>query len=128
MFRLKIVVALLAIFLSARESLATLEERQTLIQAALSEDAGEQISLLQKLIGSSDSMVVQALTAWRGGGLYLLETNDTKIPFLLEAQTDSNGAGRGIKVSDGSFLPGLFVGTDLIAVDTNSKLRKAIKT
>jgi urea transport system permease protein len=128
MFRLKILVAVVAMVLIARESFASPEERQTLIKAALSEDAAEQISLLQKLIGSNDSMVVQALTAWRGGGLYLLETNDTKVPFLLEAQTDSNGAARGIKVNDGSFLPGVYIATDLTAADTNSKLRKAIKT
>jgi urea transport system permease protein len=128
MFGLKIVVALLAILLSARATFATAEERQTLINAALSEDGGEQISLLQKLIGSNDALVEQALTAWRGGGLYLLETNDTKVPFILEAQTDANGAARGIKVSDGTFLPGVHVASDLTAVDTNSKLRKAIKT
>ena len=128
MFRLKILVAVMAILLTGRSGLATPEERQTLVKAALSEDGGEQIALLQKLIGSGDAMIVQALTAWRGGGLYLLETNDTKIPFLLEAQTDSNGSARGTKIIDGSLLPGVFVATDLTAVDTNSKLRKAIKT
>jgi urea transport system permease protein len=134
MFRLKIFVAALAMLLMSRAGFASPEDRQTLIKAALSENGAEQISLLQKLIGSNDSLVEQALTAWRGGGLYLLETNATKVPFLLEAQADSNGAARGIKVSDGGAIldtagkPIMFVASDLSAVDTNSKLRKAIKT
>ncbi|HUS34560.1 MAG TPA: hypothetical protein VM680_04335, partial [Verrucomicrobiae bacterium] len=134
MFRLKIFVAALAMLWTSRAGFAAPEDRQTLIKAALTEDGAEQISLLQKLIGSSDSLVEQALTAWRGGGLYLLETNDTKVPFLLEAQSDSSGAARGIRVSDGAVVadvsakPIMFVASDLTAVDTNSKLRKAIKT
>jgi urea transport system permease protein len=134
MFRLKVIAALMVALLATRINLATPEDRQTLIKAVLSEDAAEQTALLQKLIGSGDSMISPALTAWRGGTLYLFETNDTKIPFLLDAQIDSNGAARGIKLIDGtnfvdaSGKPTLFVASDLTAADTNSKLRKSIKT
>jgi urea transport system permease protein len=134
MFRLKVIAVLLAALLIPATNFASTEERQTLIKAIVSEDAAEQISLIRKLIGSSDSVVEQALTAWRGGALYLLETNDTKIPFLLDAQTDSNGAAHGLKLVDSATLldatgkPALFVASELTAVDTNSKLRKAIKT
>jgi urea transport system permease protein len=134
MFRLKVIAALMVVLLATRVTLATPEDRQTLIKAVLSEDAAEQTALLQKLIGSSDPIISQALTAWRGGALYLFETNDTKIPFLLDTQIDSNGAARGIKIIDGATLvdasgkPALFVASDLTAADTNSKLRKAIKT
>jgi urea transport system permease protein len=134
MFRLNVIAALMVALAAVRPGFATTEERQTLIKAVLSEDAAEQNGLLQKLIGSSDAMVAQGLTAWRGGTLYLFETNGAKIPFLLDSQIDSNGAARGIKVIDGANLTegagkaALFVATDLTAADTNSKLRKAIKT
>ena len=134
MFRLKVIAALLVALLAGRVSFAATEPRETLIKAILSEDAAEQAALLQKLIGANDPMIAQALTAWRGGTLFLFETNGTKTPFLLDSQTDSNGAAHGIKISDGSNLrdasgnPALFVATDLTPADTNSKLRKSIKT
>jgi urea transport system permease protein len=134
MFRLKVIAALLVALVVSRSSLAATEQRETLIAAILSEDAAQQSALLQKLIGANDPMIAQTLTAWRGGTLYLFETNGTKVPFLLDSQIDSNGAARGVKVSDGSNLldasgkPALFVATDLTVADTNSKLRKAIKT
>src|SRR6185436_11069442 len=64
--------------------------RTNLIAAVLAEDEADQIDRVKKLIDSSDPLVEQALTAWRGGALYLLETNGTKIPFLLDAATDAD--------------------------------------
>jgi urea transport system permease protein len=134
MFRLKFIAALLVALFAIRGVRASTEERQSLIKAVLSEDAAEQVSLLQKLIGANDLIIEQALAAWRGGGLYLLETNDTKIPFFLEAQTDSEGRARAVKVIDATNIlnasgkPAWFVPSDLTAADTGSKLRKAIKT
>src|SRR4051794_15093128 len=102
MFRLKVIVALLAALWATRVSFGSTEEREALVKAVLSEDAAEQNALLQKLIGSTDSIVAQALTAWRGGGLYLIETDGAKFPIFLEAQTDSEGRAHGIKVNDGA--------------------------
>jgi len=108
--------------------------RANLVQAILSEDLAAQTQLLQKLIGAEDPIVQQALTAWRGGSVYVFETNDTKLPFLLDAATDSDGNAKGIRIIDGEFLkagdgkPLLFVATDLTPADASSKLRKAIKT
>ena len=84
MFRLKVIAALTVALVMVSPALATSEEREILIKAVLSEDAAEQNALLQKLIGSNDAMIAPALTGWRGGTLYLLETNGTKIPFLLD--------------------------------------------
>jgi urea transport system permease protein len=108
--------------------------RTNLVQALLSEDFSEQTQLLQKMIGAEDTMIPQALTAWRGGSVYAFETNQTKIPFLLDAATDSDGRAKGIRIIDGEFLKGangepmVFAATDLTSIDANSKLRKAIKT
>ena len=108
--------------------------RTNLHQAILSEDLAEQTRLLQTLIGADDPMMVQAMTAWRGGSVYLFETNEAKIPFLLDPQSDSDGNAKGIRILDGEYITGennqplLFASTDLTPADANSKLRKAIKT
>lgn len=110
------------------------ELRTNLVSAILVEDAQEQIKQIKALADSNDPMVGQALSAWRQGGLYLYETNDAKIPFLLDAQTDNEGRAKGMRIVDGDFLKGpdgkplLLQASALTAVDTNSKLRKAIKT
>ncbi len=107
--------------------------RTNLTQALLSEDLAEQTRLLQTLIGADDPVVEQALTAWRGGAVYLYETNDTKTPILLDTQADGDGNAKGIRVLDGEFVkdadgrPLAFAATDLTAIDASSKLRKAIK-
>ena len=109
-------------------------QRTNLVQAILSEDFAEQRKLLQKLSGADDPFVQQALSAWRGGAVYLLDTNESKTPFLLDSATDSDGNAKGIRILDGNFLKGadgqplLFVATDLTPADTSSKLRAAIKT
>src|SRR5882672_4932272 len=108
-------------------------QRTNLVQAILSEDLAEQTQLLQKLIGAEDPIVQQTLTAWRGGSVYVFETNDTKVPFILEGTIDANSNAKGIRILDGEFLkdadgkPLLFVTTDLTPADASSKLRKAIK-
>ena len=108
-------------------------QRTNLVQAILSEDLAEQTQLLQKLIGAEDPMVQQALIAWRGGSVYVFETNDTKVPFILDTALDANSNAKGIRILDGEVLkdaegkPLLFVTTDLTPADASSKLRKAIK-
>jgi len=109
-------------------------QRALLAKAVLSEDANEQQDLIKQLVGANDPVIEQAMIAWRGGSLYLLETNDTKIPFLLEGQTDADGLAKGIRITDGEVFkdatgkPLLFSATDLTPADANAKLRKAIKT
>jgi len=112
---------------------ANAEARQTLIQAILSEDLAEQGTLLQKLIGVDDAIVLSTLTAWRGGSVFLHEDNDTRIPFTLESQVDAENRARALRVSDGNPIvdpagqPLLLSATDLTPVDASSKLRRLIK-
>ena len=127
--------ALLLLVAALRLPAATvLQERTNLLAAILSEDVTAQAELIKKLVGAKDPITEQALIAWRGGSLYLLETNETKTPFLLDAVADGEGRAKGIRLADGELLkdgagqPLLFVATDLTPVDSNSKLRKVIKT
>ena len=61
------------------------------------------------------------------------ETNDAKIPILLEEQTDADGKARAIRIGDGQFLKDdkgqevKFASADLTAVETDMKLRSAIQ-
>ena len=119
---------------SLKAGAASTEARTNLVQAILAEDSKEQIALISRLVGAKDPVVEQALAAWRQGGVFLLETNDSRVPFLLDPQVDAQGRVRGIGIIDGNPLrdtngaPLLLLPSELTAVDTDSKLRKAIKT
>lgn len=108
--------------------------RSNLVEAILSEDLARQTEIIRGFATSGDAFVEQTLTAWRGGSLYIFETNDTKTPFLLEAHSDGEGRAKGLRVLDASPLlddagnPMLFSGSELAPVDTSSKQRKVIKT
>ena len=123
---------LLSLFFAFDSSSAP-SHRTNLIEAVLSDDFARQSEIIKNLIEANDPMIEQALTAWRGGTLYLFETNETKIPFLLDAALDADGNAKGIRIIDGEFLRGAdgkplaFVANDLTAADATSKLRKAIK-
>ncbi len=109
--------------------------RQLLAQAVITEDADAQIELVNRLVDSTDDLVARGLAAWRLSELYLLTKEDeTKIPFLLDPQQDSEGRAKGIGIADGKFLVGadgkplLFLASELTPADNSSKLRRAIKT
>jgi urea transport system permease protein len=112
---------------------ASPQHRTNLVEAILAEDFARQGEIIRSLVDANDPLVEQGLTAWRGGELYLYETNETKVPFFLDSTTDGDGNAKGIRLIDGEFLkdaagkPLLFASADLTAADATSKLRKAIK-
>lgn len=113
---------------------ATSASRSNLVSAMLSSDPEEQQKLLREVTDASDSLVVQSLTAWRGGALYVHEDQDNRIPFILDSQTDADGNARGIRVLDGEPVAGSdgaplsFAAFELTSLDADSKLRRVIKT
>jgi urea transport system permease protein len=136
-FRTRIFLPLVAVVvlgLSARAESSN-EFRQILAQVAISEDADAQFAGLRQLINSTDPLVARGLAAWRLSELYLYAPDaDTKIPILLDAQLDSQGTARAIRISDGEYLknaagePLRLLAADLTPADTTSRLRRAIKT
>lgn len=108
--------------------------RAKLVEAVLSDEASKQTEIVKGLAESSEPIVQQILTAWRGGSLYLFETNDVRTPLVLDAQQDSEGRSLALKVADGEPLKDAagtalrFSADELTAADTDSKLRKTIKT
>jgi urea transport system permease protein len=129
-----VITSLACLFFSTTSATAAPAHRTNLVAAILSDDVSQQVELIRQLADANDPLVEQVLGAWRQGGLYLHETNAARVPFLLDAQTDAEGRARAIRVADGQPLrddknqPLAFAATDLTAVDTSSKLRKAIKT
>ena len=108
--------------------------RILLAEALLADDSGKQIALVKKLVDAGgDPLIAQALGAWRQGGVFLLETNNTRTPFILDSQTDADGKAKAIGLPGGEPLTDAagkalsFSATALTPVDTDSKLRKAIK-
>ena len=119
---------------SAVRAAAPSPHRILLAEALLSDDSGKQIALVKKLVDAGgDPLIAQALGAWRQGGVFLLETNDTRTAFILDPQTDADGKAKAIGIPTGEPLkdaagkPLSFSATDLTPIDTDSKLRKAIK-
>jgi len=108
--------------------------RAKLVEAITTEDAARQAELIRGFVDANDPFVKQALEAWRGGLVYLLEEGGAKVPVLLDAQTDSDGRSAAARILDGATVKdasGAVVmhnPIDLTAADTSSKLRKAIKT
>jgi hypothetical protein len=133
MFPSRLVSILAGLLSTALLATAGPEQRTNLVQAILSEDLQQQTQIISKLVDAVDPLVEQTLAAWRQGGVFLYETNDTRTPFILDPQTDTEGKAKAIRVIDGENLKEggkilTFSGGDLTAVDTSSKLRKAIKT
>jgi urea transport system permease protein len=109
--------------------------RGTLVRAVFSQDAMEQTELIKKLVDANDELVARALTAWRGGELYLFTPTESTnaIPLVLEPP-ETDGKCKAIRVADGELLKGSdgqplkLAPTDLTSADANSRLRRAIKT
>jgi urea transport system permease protein len=106
--------------------------RQQLVKTLLSEGEEQQTNLTQ-LADSGSKLAHDVLVAWTREGVYIYETNDAKIPILLEEQTDADGKARAIRIIDGEFLKDArgqelkFASADLTAADTDMRLRSAIQ-
>src|SRR5688500_13583060 len=75
--------------------------RTNLVEAIITEDGARQLDLIRGFVGSVDPHIQSGLEAWRGGLVYLFETNDTKVPVILDPQTDSDGRAAASRVIDG---------------------------
>ncbi len=108
-------------------------QRAALVEAVLSDDPDRQAEILRSLTDGTDPLLVRALEAWRGGVLYIHETDDAQIPFLLEQAADADGDARGIRIDTGEFLLDedhaelRFAEFELVPADADSDLRRAIR-
>jgi urea transport system permease protein len=131
-FRILAVFFLCVRVLASPEPPTDAAVRQQLVKTLLSEGPEQQTNLIE-LADSDSKLVHDVLTAWTRDGVYLYETNNAKIPLLLEDQTDADGKARAIRIIDGQFLKDekgqdvKFASADLTAADTDMRLRSAIQ-
>ncbi len=108
--------------------------RQTIVRAALAENATEKRQLIGLLMGQADPAIASLLEAWRVDALFVYTAPDgTKIPVQLSGEKDANGAQPALRIDTGAPLldlagqPLRLVGADLVAVEHNAALRRAMK-
>lgn len=130
-----ILIITVSVALAAPSVMAEAQHREWLVKAVLSENTGEQIELVRKLIDANDPLVARALMAWRQSELFVHQPADgARTPVLLDQQLEDNGKAKAVRLADGEYLkdadgkPVVFAVSELTPAETSSKLRKAIKT
>jgi urea transport system permease protein len=108
--------------------------RQTIVRAILTTDDGQKRAIIGSLAGQGDEAIRELFTAWRQDSLFVYTGPDgTKIPVELTDDKDANGAQAAIRVDNGEPLkdaagqPLRLVGTKLVAVEHDAKLRRAMR-
>ena len=107
--------------------------RQRLCRAILSEGA-EQKQLLGEISETGSKLVHDVLAAWTRDSVYLYDAPDgSKLPILLEDQTDADGKARAIRIDNGKFLADdknielHLDATTLTSAETDATLRSLIR-
>ncbi|MEI9960967.1 MAG: urea ABC transporter permease subunit UrtB [Limisphaerales bacterium] len=107
--------------------------REKLCRAIQSEGA-EQQQLLAEISETGSKLVHDVLIAWTRDSVYLYETSSgSKLPILLEDQTDAEGKARAIRIDTGKFLTDEqnqelhLAAADLTSAETDAALRSFIK-
>jgi len=93
----------------------------------------EQQQLLGEISETGSKLVHDVLIAWTRDSVYIYDTgNGSKLPILLEDQTDADGKARAIRIDTGKFLTddknqeAHLAATDLTSAETDATLRSLI--
>lgn len=107
--------------------------RSRLAKAVLSE-GDEQKKEILSLAATGSKVVREVLNAWPKDRILLFAgENDTKIPALIEDETDSDGKARAVRIDTGAFLsdasgkPLKFAAADITTAETDSDLRRTLQ-
>lgn len=107
--------------------------REKLCRALLS-TGPEQKQLLGEISETGSKLAYNVLSAWTRDSVYLYDgPNGSKLPILLEDQTDADGKARAIRIDDGKFLTDdknvelHLDATALTSADTDVALRSLIQ-
>jgi urea transport system permease protein len=106
--------------------------RQKLCRTILSQGM-EQQQLIGEISESGSKLVHDILIAWTRDSVYIYDTDKgSKLPILLEDQTDADGKARAIRIDTGKFLTDgknqevHLASADLTSVETDAVLRALI--
>jgi urea transport system permease protein len=107
--------------------------REKLCRALVS-TGPEQKQLLGEISETGSKLAYNVLSAWTRDSVYLYDgPNGSKLPILLEDQTDADGKARAIRIDDGNFLTDdknvelHLDATALTSADTDVALRSLIQ-
>src|SRR5688572_18610840 len=108
--------------------------RQIIVDAILAEDDAKRSAIIGTLAGQGDEAIPALLGAWRADALFIFSAADgTKIPVQLTGPKGENDTQDALRVDtgkpllDGAGRPLRLIAADLVAVEHNANLRRAMK-
>ncbi len=130
-FTLILLLAALSITRARAQNDAAIREK---LCRAIQSEGAEQKQLLWEISETGSKLVQTVLLAWTRDGVYLYAAPDgSKLPILLEDQTDADGKARAIRIDNGKFLTDdknvelHLDANDLTSADTDAALRLLIR-
>ena len=132
--RLILFIVACGLFAPALPAAAPASPRQIVADAILAEDDAAKARIIATLSGRGDDAIVSLLGAWRTDQLFVYTPpGGAGTPVHLVGPKDDNGAQEAFLVVDGQPVadaagrPLRLVGADLVAVEHNALLRRAMK-
>jgi urea transport system permease protein len=121
---------LCAVLLFALQCITALAEppKEVVAKAALLEDSEEQAKLVSSLSGGNPAELIDLLTKWKEGGIFIIENADgTKVAVTLDDEKDAEGKQMARRLDTGA-PAGRVVAADITTAETDSTLRLAMKS
>ncbi len=102
--------------------------REVVAKAALLEDSEEQAKLVSSLSGGNPAELIELLTKWKEGGIYIVENAEgVKAAVTLDEDKDADGKQTARRLDTGA-AAGRLVAADIATAETDSTLRLAMKS
>src|SRR5688500_18038662 len=133
--RLLLILLTLSVPLPTKAATSTAPAREIIVNAILAEDDTKRSTILASLSGQGAAASATLFAAWRTDSLFIFTSPDgTKIPVQLIGPKGENDAQDALRIDTGQPLldpdrkPLRLVGSDLVAVEHNANLRRAMKS
>jgi urea transport system permease protein len=131
---LQTIVAVIGLMVGGRVLAAQESARATIVRAILTADDTQKREIVTSLMGQGDEAIGELFTAWKNDSLFVYTAPDgAKIPVELTGDKDRAGTQAAVRVDTGEPLkdaagqPLRLVGSKLVAVDHDARLRLAMK-
>src|SRR5687768_3441098 len=133
--RLLLILLTLSVPLPTKAATSTAPAREIIVNAILAEDDTKRSTILASLSGQGDEAIATLFAAWRTDSLFIFTSPDgTKIPVQLIGPKGENDAQDALRIDTGQPLldpdrkPLRLIGSELVAVEHNANLRRAMKS
>src|SRR5688500_15985271 len=133
--RLLLILLTLSVPLPTKAATSTAPAREIIVNAILAEDDTKRSTILASLSGQGDEAIATLFAAWRADSLFIFTSPDgTKVPVQLTGLKGENDAQDALRIDTGQPLldaarkPLRLIGSELVAVEHNANLRRAMKS